>query len=261
MREHVKSVCEEWSSDAKDYSEINHRDTKIDEIVKDPVTVFHSMAWEVISSNFSSLKNCEICVPSSGDNYAVFAFALMGAKVTSCDITPRQLENAKIVSDKLNLDIKYVCDDTMELGKLCDNSYDFVYTSNGVHVWIDDLSSMYSNINRILKPRGTYCMIEIHPFCRPFKDSTTEIEVAKRYDKTGPFGNTFGWRMQDIMNAIINSGLSITRVEEAFAEDYSFWSNWWSKDDILEEEKVRLMDYKQNPMAALPQWLIISAQS
>jgi len=32
------------------------------------------------------LKGKKICVPSSGDNHVVFAFALLGAKVTSCDI-------------------------------------------------------------------------------------------------------------------------------------------------------------------------------
>ena len=36
-----------------------------------------------------------ILLPSSGDNHAAFAFALMGAKVTSADISERQLESAR----------------------------------------------------------------------------------------------------------------------------------------------------------------------
>ncbi len=37
-------------------------------------------------------------MPSGGDNHAAFVFALMGAKVTSADISERQLENAKNIN-------------------------------------------------------------------------------------------------------------------------------------------------------------------
>ena len=37
----------------------------------------------------------------------------MGAKVTSADISERQLENAKSISDSWGLNIEYVCDNTM----------------------------------------------------------------------------------------------------------------------------------------------------
>lgn len=60
----------------------------------------------------------KILLPSSGDNHAAFAFALMGAKVTSADISERQLENAGIISDKWGLDIEYICDNTMYLSKI-----------------------------------------------------------------------------------------------------------------------------------------------
>lgn len=39
-------------------------------------------------------------MPSSGDNYAVFAFHLMGAIVTSCDIAERQVENSACITNR-----------------------------------------------------------------------------------------------------------------------------------------------------------------
>jgi len=74
----------------------------------------------------------------------------MGASVTSVDISERQLENGAAIAHKHSWDIEFICDDTMELSKITSGEYDFVYTSNGVHVWINDLSSMYQNILHLL---------------------------------------------------------------------------------------------------------------
>ncbi|MCL2014275.1 MAG: class I SAM-dependent methyltransferase, partial [Oscillospiraceae bacterium] len=143
-------------------------DRTINKIIKNPKSVFHCTIWEMLNKNIANFKGKKICVPSSGDNHAVFAFSLLGADVTSCDISKNQIESAKTVAEKNNLNIEFICDDTTYLGKITDNTYDLVYTSNGVHVWIDDLISMYININRILKKGGIYIMHEIHPFNRPF---------------------------------------------------------------------------------------------
>lgn len=262
MKQNVEKIRQEWTNDADEYALKKHSVETINSIVKNPKSAFHTTTWKMINSYIASFDGLEICVPSSGDNWAVLAFALMGANVTSCDITEKQLENASKVADRLNLDIRFVCSNTMELDNIESNKYDFVYTSNGVHVWIDDLESMYANIFRIMKKDAIYTMSEIHPFTRPFEDSTKKIKIIKSYDSIGPFGDgtRYHWRIQDIMNAMIKSGLNISGIEEAFVENYTHWINWWNKSDISEEEKIRLVDYKTNPMAALPQWLIISAQ-
>lgn len=44
----------------------------------------------------------------------------MGAKVTSSDISERQLENAKVISDEWGLEIEFICDNTMFLSKIAD---------------------------------------------------------------------------------------------------------------------------------------------
>ena len=71
---------------------------------------------------------------------------------------------------------------------------------------------MYKNISRILKPGGVYIMYELHPFQRPFGEN---MKVVKPYDSTGPFEDeatvNFAWRIQDIVNPILDAGISLMR--------------------------------------------------
>lgn len=258
-----------WNNGAATYSAFNHSDKQMGHIIENPVNAFHHTTWEMIQEYVPDLRGKKICVPSSGDNKAVFAFAMLGAQVVSCDISENQLSNAERIAKHHGWDksIEFVCADTMKLSEIADNEYDFVYTSNGVHVWIDDLPGMYRNIHRIMKPGGVYIMYEIHPFLRPFDDN---LNVKKPYDMTGPFESdievTFAWRVMDIMNAMLDSGLMVKHIEEMFAEKDYDWPFWISYQEIAKgatascEDVDRMHDWHNNPVAALPNWISIAAK-
>ena len=259
-------IARRWDeiSDSDWYKGYRTKDV-IDKIVENPSSAFHHVTWEMLKQTVGDFVGKKICVPSSGDNHAVFAFAVLGARVTSCDISSRQIENAEKIANERGFDIEFVCDDTMTLGKLSDNTYDFVYTSNGVHIWIDDLKSMYKNIYRILKGGGKYLMYDIHPFGRPFSyddvSDNKNLIIEKSYDQTGPHGDSYHWRVGDLVNAIISSGFSITQMEEMFAEYGTYWyESSGGREHLSKEETDSLYDWKTNPLAALPQWISISAK-
>ena len=156
----------------------------------------------------------------------------------------------------------------MKLSEIKTEEYDFVYTSEGVHVWINDLVSMYENIYRVLKKVGVYINYEIHPFTRPFayddgKPKGKDIIIQKPYEMTGPFdeGITFHWRLQDIINAISNSGLSVKRLEEMHDEKDKghFWFYEKERSTMSQSEIDEYYDWKSNPLAALPQWFTVYA--
>jgi SAM-dependent methyltransferase len=255
----IKSAWNHWS----DTWYVEYRtDEKISKIIKHPESAFHHTTHSIINMAIPNLRGKRVCVPSSGDNHAVFAFHLMGAKVTSSDISERQLENAAFIAHKHGWDIEFICDDTMNLSKINSDKYDFVYTSNGVHVWINDLKSMYKNIHRILKNDGTYVMYDIHPFTRPFGKEPGKINIVKPYDSIGPFGEvpTYTWRLQDIMNSIISSGLHIKHIEEMYAEYGTFWfESSGERDTLSDDELDKLYKWETNNLAAIPQWLSIYA--
>ena len=236
----------------------------IDQIMANAEAAFPVTVWKMICNEFTTLRGKRVLVPSSGDNIAVFGFHLLGAKVTSCDIAERQLVNAKKVADANDWDIKFIRQDSMELPDIPDGEYDLVYTSNGVHVWINDLPKMYRNFNRVLKPHGKYIMFETHPFIRPFDTSGTEIKVCKPYEDTGPFVSgeeiTFGWRIMDLFNVVLDSGFNITHMQEFHPGKGEYLQWFYSHHLEAEEDDCKKLDWRQNPWAALPQCIGFTAR-
>ncbi len=176
------------------------------------------------------------------------------------------MENARkiAVREGLSSSIDFVCTDTMKLDGVADAKYDLVYTSNGVHVWLDDLVSMYQNIYRILQPGGINIIYEIHPFMRPFGN---DMKVIKPYNAIGPFEDeytvNFHWRMQDILNAIADAGIRLVHIEEMFDEKNYERPFWVKNEDIIrgirvsKEEVDKMYDWKENPRMGLPNWLCV----
>ena len=261
MNDRTNAIKENWNNMAERWNDLRN-DTIIDGIVKDPCSIFRPQLQAMFKQFVGDFTGKQVLVPASGDNREVFAFHLLGAKVTSSDLSEKQLEYSANVAKKHNWDIKFVWDNLMELSNIQSGEYDFVYISNGVMFWIDDLNSMYKNINRVLKPGGNYMMYDGHPFMYPFDvDDTTNLTLRKDYASTGPFGKygTHTWRMQDILNAMVSSGLCLAHMEEMNAEYGTFWVDWDKASSIPKEELEKLYDSKTNPLYALPQAVSICA--
>ena len=256
----MKTVKEYWNEDSDTY--FKNSNTEMRKLIADPAWAFPLPVMDMIRREFGDLKGKRVLVPSSGDNAAVFAFHLMGADVTSADISEKQLSNAKKIADTYGWNIPFVCDDSMELSKFGDNEFDLVYTSNGVHVWINDLRKMYENFYRVLKPAGKYIMFETHPFIRPMgNDGVPVLSVRKPYEQTDQSDDVqnFGWRIMDLFNAVIKSGFSVTHMEEFHPQktDHNLWFYKTAKE--AEADNYKKFDWKQNPWAVLPQWIGFSA--
>jgi ubiquinone/menaquinone biosynthesis C-methylase UbiE len=253
-----QKIVEDWNSVSEEwFANINYKEI-FRMLYENAFIGFPKAIADMIKKNFSSLKNKKVLVPSSGDNIAVFAFALMGAKVTSTDIAENQLMNAKKISDEKNLEIEYVVSDTMKLEEFADNSFDLVYTSNGAHPWIFDLESMYKNINRVLKKNGKFIFFDTHPFSRPFDEKLydNKLKVVKLYDDIGPFNEAvprFEYRTQDFINAIAKSGLKIIRMEEFHSDPMDLPLHNYLHE--YNHPNNGNYNWEINPWAALPQCL------
>ena len=259
MEELLKQIKDLWNNTADSpwYHSLR-TDEKINELVTHPETAFHPQVYALIMKYLPNIAGQKILLPSSGDNHVAFAFALLGADVTSSDISERQLEHAAAIAEKLDLSIRFVCENTMELSGIADDQFDLVYTSNGTHTWIPDLTGMYQNIRRVLKKNGYSIMYDMHPFNRPFSG-----EPWKQPQIIKPYGDIFPschWRVQDLVNATISAGLNIREIGELQAVNASFW---YTYDELAQQSPDRLTNVNQweaNPMAALPAWLTIVSQ-
>lgn len=260
MNEKTKNLINQGSDD---YHKSKKAKQRLSIIENDPTRAFPSDIYAMIQKSFPDLNGKRVCVPACGDNIAVFAFHLLGAKVTASDISERQLYNAKQIADEKEWDIEYIHEDNMDFGKVKSDEFDLVYTSRGVFMWISDLTGMFKNFFRVLKRGGKYIMFETHPINRLLVyDRKFEFKPEKPYNelKCKWSNNDWNdWRTQDIIKSIIGADFILIDIEEAHAKagDLDAW--WYTSFDEADADENKKFNWKINPEAALPQYLGVSA--
>ncbi len=251
-----------WDHIAGWWAEMRERDGLWRRCPSEPELGFAGGAFELIVAFAGDVGGEKVCVVGSGDNHAAFALAGMKARVTSVDISERQLETASGRAKHLGLEIDFVRADAMRLDTIADSTFDLVCSTNGFFVWIADLRAVYGEILRILKPGGYYVFYDVHPFQRPWAERTTPLEVDKPYWQTGPFRDEkagtfeYNWTLGDILNPLADTGFVLRRILERPAADSSFWEG----SSCLPGKNEGLLDWKENPRAALPVWLSAAVQ-
>ena len=180
-------------------------------------------------------------VLGSGNNLVVFALAGMGARVTSVDISQKQLDTAAARAVELGLEVTFVRVDVVDLSSIEDGSFDLVYTGGHVAVWVSDLKAYYSQAGRILRPGGMFMVSEYHPFRRVWQDSPSDLNVKYRYLDRGPHeydrsqdiesatagplpSYEFNWTVGDYVTALIDAGCQLVALEE-FGEEVERWED------------------------------------
>lgn len=250
-----------WDASTPEWRKLDEGDWR--KCPQQPEIAFEGNTLDIIKEFVGELRGKRVCVIGSGDNYAAFALAGLGATVTSTDISEERLEVADQRARSLNLNIKFVRSDAADLAPLPATEFDLVCSTNGFFIWISNLPDVFNAVSRVLKPGGYYIFYDIHPFMRPWKDQTI-IEMSKPYFDSGPFVHeessgpvfNFHWTLSDIINSLIKSGLVIRRVMETTAHDSRFWTGFsygHGTDDSL-------LDWHTNPRAGLPAWLTVATQ-
>ena len=251
-----------WDAAADGWRELRDEDQLWHRCHREPELAFDGQALEMIRE-IGDLSRKDACVIGSGDNLAAFALAGMGARVTSTDISARQLAIAGQRAVALGLEIAFVRCDAAGLDPLPDNAFDLVCSSNGFLVWIADPGRVFSAVHRVLRPGGHYVFYDVHPFQRPWKDQGAPIEMEKAYSEMGPFeyeedGRStfeFHWTLGGTLNALLGAGLAIRKLSEDPARDSRFWED----ASYLPGTDASLLDWHFNPRAGLPVWLTVAA--
>ena len=161
-------IKEHWNACSDEYFQKRDTGSIMDKLRGNPAAVFHREVFRDVREVMKETRVPRIGVLGSGDNQAVYAFHLLGAEVTSVDISEGQIRNAKAIAKDHGLSISFVTSDILNLNSIPDSRFDMVYTSNGVLTWIDDLSRMFGEVCRILKDGGAYILYDVHPSQRPW---------------------------------------------------------------------------------------------
>lgn len=93
------------------------------------------------------------------------------------------------------------------------------------------------------------------------------MKLIKPYDATSPFEDectvSFHWRLQDILNAVMHSGIHLEQIEEMFDEKNYERPFGLKTEDIVngisisKDEVDRMYDWEENPRMALPSWFCL----
>jgi len=217
---------------------------------RDPALAFHECEIDFISRFVGELKGKRVCVLGSGDNYAAFALAGLGAEVTSVDISENQLEIAAIRAKELGLkNNTFVRADVSAL-PLESESFDFACSSGVVAVWISNLEKYYSEAHRILKHESYFMISEAHPIRHILnQEQNDRLSVNYPYFNNGPHkyeysltdgkgigaadeaidqGNIqyeFTWSVSDYVNTMVHVGFQIQSLQETKSDDIDQWEN------------------------------------
>ncbi len=261
MNEHHEANRRRWDAVATEWRQLRDRDGLWKRCAHEPELAFEGDALQQIRRFYPELSGRQACVIGSGDNYAAFALAGLGARVTSVDISERQLEIAEDRARTLGLDVEFVRVDAADLAALRQGQYDLVVSTNGFFVWVSDPGAIFRAVRAVLKRRGVYVFYDVHPFQRPWADAVGTLVMEEPYADGGPYVDADGaheyhWTLGSLLNAASGAGLLLQHVGESVPKSPRFWQDFSYERSSADG----LLDWRQNPRAGLPAWLTVAAQ-
>ena len=164
------------------------------------------------------------------------SWARLGANVTGLDFSPEGVAAARELAAEAGIDAEFVEANVYDAPEvLAGRTFDIVYTSRGVLVWLPDLPRWAGVVAALLKPGGFLYLREGHPFSHVFDDEA-ESGLSLRYpyfhgpepdrwDDPGTYADvtaetteneTYEWShsMGSIVTAIAEAGLVIEFLHE-----------------------------------------------
>lgn len=184
-----------------------------------------------ISPYLQNIKGKDIIVPQFGDGLAMLACAKKSAKVTGVDISIKQIGLAEQGAQYCGVDITLIEADWQKLPKkIRDNSFDIAVTECGIFIWIKSLEAWMKNAYRVLRNGGRLIVSDFHPlsmcteegsngksiiFTRSYFDQAPHVH----HEKGKPPSIEFTWKLSDVINAAVDAGFHIDRIEEYYVKE------------------------------------------
>jgi len=176
------------------------------------------------------------------------SWARQGAVVTGVDISDRSIAVANEIKAKAGLEAEFVRCDVLDLIGVLDRKFDIVFQSYGTHPWLADIRGWAKVVAHYLKPGGVFFLIDEHPanvlflLDPPLDYFAAEPERTinpKDYCETDTAIDgehvEYQHKVSDIVNALIEAGLTIERLDEYNYGYYMVESDWTLRPDHYTE--------------------------
>ena len=191
--------------------------------------------------NGKSLLQCQC---STGEE--TLSWAVLGARATGLDISPRQIDLARQKAHEAELEVRFCVGDVCDLpDELADGSFDLVHTGGGSLMWVPDIEAWARNISAALTVGGRLLLLDEHPVagCLFVDDGKLLIEDDYFGRKQPIVGSgwrhftggedaketkyQFSWPLGDVITALASSGLRIDHLSE-----FPSTARWRFGDDL-----------------------------
>lgn len=186
---------------------------------------------------FEGVKVANIC-GSCGKK--AIPLALLGAKVTIFDISEDNKRYALEMAEHARAPIEFVVGDVLEIDmSRYGQTFDVVFMEGGILHYFHDIRQFMEIMRGLLKPSGKMILSDFHPFTK-ISDSLNLEQPTRSYFSTEVFEGEMAharffdkdirdrmpkcsyrkYTMSEIINAVIESGLTLQRFDE-----HPAWTN------------------------------------
>lgn len=163
----------------------------------------------------------------------VLSWAILGAKASGLDISPRQIDLARAKATEAGVDATFYAGDVLDPpSDLAAGTFDLLHTGGGALMWVPNISRWAVSVASALRVGGRLLLLEEHPVagCLAFEDGRLLIE-SDYFSRAQPEAHTgwrhfeggedaketkyqFQWPLGDIVTALVNAGMRIDTLAE-----------------------------------------------
>ncbi len=181
------------------------------------------------------------------------SWSRMGANSTGIDLSEEGINLARKLTKELELETKFICCNVLDVSNHISEKYDIIFTSYGTIGWLPNLEPWAKMISERLKPNGVFYIVEFHPIAWMFDYTSNPPKLEYGYmqkeaiyeEYEGTYANEnskmiskeYGWNhsLSEVINSLINAGLTIELLKEHDASPYNIFPNLVkNKEDMFE---------------------------
>ncbi len=169
------------------------------------------------------------------------SWARLGARVTGLDFSAPAIDSAIALAAEVGLDARFVTADVYDAPAALGRTYDIVYTGIGALPWLPDIPRWATVIRALLRPGGTFYLVEIHPILDILGDGDMTVRYPYIHDEPiaedepgsyataggDPYTNvaTRSWNhpLSRVIGSLLDAGLTIELFNEHPFTVYERW--------------------------------------
>jgi SAM-dependent methyltransferase len=194
------------------------------------------------------------------------SLARLGADVVGLDFSPSALDVARELAARAGDEVQLVEADVYDAAEVLGGGFDLVYATVGVVGWLPSMARWAQVVAQLLAPGGRLYLRDGHPLLMTLDEAREDRQLVVTHPYFGGAGPTrweedssyvgepgavaspvhYEWQhpLSEIVQAVLDAGLTLTRLHEGDGLDWAF-APWMVADDAdryrLPAEQRRLV--------------------